>query len=119
MEIVHYRTHSNVPSTSRDTTQQDDEEALKWAALERLPTYERARKGFLLGVTGDFKETDLQKLGFQDRKELLDRLIGDVDNNEEFLNKLKSRMDRFWNFFSIFLLYSLFFCTKLLKLIFF
>ncbi|XP_060668670.1 ABC transporter G family member 38 [Ziziphus jujuba] len=94
MEIVHYRTHSNVPSTSRETSQQADEEALKWAALERLPTYERARKGILHGVTGDLKETDLQKLGFEERKELLNRLIGDVDNNEEFLNKLKSRIDR-------------------------
>lgn len=119
MEIVHYRTHSNVPSTSRETSQQADEEALKWAALERLPTYERARKGILHGVTGDLKETDLQKLGFEERKELLNRLIGDVDNNEEFLNKLKSRIDRFnfetffFHAFSVFLLInSLFLCSK-------
>lgn len=94
MEIGHYRAHSNVPSTTRSTSQEDDEEALKWAALERLPTYERARKGILHGIAGDMKETDLQKLGFEERKDLLDRLVRNVDSHEDFLKRLKSRIDR-------------------------
>lgn len=96
MEIGHYRANSNVTScsTARSTSQEDDEEAFKWAALERLPTYERARKGILHGITGDMKEIDLQKLGFEERKDLLERLVRDVDNNEEFLKRLKSRIDR-------------------------
>lgn len=28
---------------------EDDEEALKWASLEKLPTFDRLRKGLLLG----------------------------------------------------------------------
>ncbi|XVE70385.1 hypothetical protein DITRI_Ditri10aG0068300 [Diplodiscus trichospermus] len=88
------RTLSNV--TSRRRMQEDDyeEKALKWAALERLPTYERAQKGVLHGILGDFKETDLRKLGFQERKELLNRCIKTVDNNEDYLKKLKERIDR-------------------------
>lgn len=96
MEIGHYRANSNVTSYSiaRSTSQDDDEVALKWTALERLPTYERARKGILHGITGDMKEIDLQKLGFEERKDLLERLVRDVNNNEEFLKRLKSRIDR-------------------------
>ncbi|GLT73000.1 hypothetical protein SLA2020_448900 [Shorea laevis] len=94
MDFGHSRSPSHVTSTSRDSFQNDDEQALKWAALERLPTYDRARKGLLHGVAGDFKEIDLQKLRIQERKELLDRLIGNADKNEEFLKKLRKRIDR-------------------------
>jgi predicted transcriptional regulator len=100
MDFGHSRSPSHVTSTSRDTLQDDDEQALKWAALERLPTYNRARKGLLHGVAGDFKEIDLQKLRIQERKELLDRLISNADKNEEFLKKLKKRIDR-WETFSL------------------
>ncbi|XP_021275798.1 ABC transporter G family member 38 [Herrania umbratica] len=93
MELGHYRTRSNVPSTSR-MKEEDDEEALKWASLERLPTYERARKGVLHGILGDFKEIDLRDLGFQERKDLLDKFMKNADKNEEYLKKLKARIDR-------------------------
>lgn len=95
MEIQHYRTPSNVPSASRRRMQgEDDEEALKWAALERLPTYDRARKGVLHGILGDLKEIDLRKLGYQERKDLLNKFVKDADDNGEFLKKLKERIDR-------------------------
>ncbi|OMO57948.1 hypothetical protein COLO4_34962 [Corchorus olitorius] len=98
MELGHYRTHSNVPSTSTSRRQEeeerDDEEALKWAALERLPTYERARKGVLHGILGDFKEIDLRNLGLQERRQLLNRFIKDADKNEDYLKKLKARIDK-------------------------
>jgi hypothetical protein len=109
MDFGHSRSSSSqVTSTSRDAFQYDDEQALKWAALERLPTYDRARKGLLHGVAGDFKEIDLQKLRIQDRKELLDRLISNADKNEEFLKKLKKRIDRYWGNFFPFVYYFLF-----------
>ncbi|TYI17128.1 hypothetical protein ES332_A07G002600v1 [Gossypium tomentosum] len=92
MEIGHYRTCSTM-SGSR-VQEEDDEEALKWAALERLPTYDRARKGVLHGVLGDLKEIDLRKLGFQESKELLNRFIKDADKHEEFLKNIKQRIDR-------------------------
>ncbi|KAJ9688543.1 hypothetical protein PVL29_014280 [Vitis rotundifolia] len=87
MELGQLRTVDNVEEN-------DDEEALKWAALERLPTYDRARKGIFNGDAGESKEVDLRKLGFQEREELLNRVIRHADGNEEFLRKLKNRMDR-------------------------
>ncbi|XP_034699400.1 ABC transporter G family member 39-like [Vitis riparia] len=87
MELGQLRTVDNVEEN-------DDEEALKWAALERLPTYDRARKGIFNGDAGESKEVDLRKLGFQEREELLNRVIRHADDNEEFLRKLKNRMDR-------------------------
>uniref|UniRef100_A0A2N9FTW1 ABC transporter domain-containing protein n=1 Tax=Fagus sylvatica TaxID=28930 RepID=A0A2N9FTW1_FAGSY len=94
MEFGGYMSHSIVSRTSRDTFQEDDEQALKWAALERLPTYDRARTGLLHGVAGDFREIDLKKLQIQEKKALLNRLVGSVDKNEEYLKKLKKRIDR-------------------------
>ncbi|XXG47537.1 hypothetical protein AAC387_Pa02g2169 [Persea americana] len=80
---------------SRSSRDEDDEEALKWASLEKLPTYDRIRKGILSGAAGEHKEVDIQKLGFQERKNLLERLIRVAEeDNEKFLLKLKNRMDR-------------------------
>lgn len=79
-------------SSSRD---EDDEEALKWAALEKLPTFDRLRKGILVGSRGASSEVDVHDLGFQERKKLIDRLVNvGEDDNEKFLLKLKNRIDR-------------------------
>ncbi|CAN8312262.1 unnamed protein product [Cochlearia groenlandica] len=81
---------------SRSSREEDDEEALKWAALEKLPTYDRVKKGILTASHGGaINEIDIQKLGFQDTKKLLERLIkvGD-DEHEKLLWKLKNRIDR-------------------------
>uniref|UniRef100_A0A7N2L0M7 ABC transporter domain-containing protein n=1 Tax=Quercus lobata TaxID=97700 RepID=A0A7N2L0M7_QUELO len=56
-------------------------------------TYDRARKGLLHGVTRDFKEIDLKMLRIQEKRELLDRVFSNVDQNEEYLKKLKARID--------------------------
>lgn len=78
--------------SSRD---QDDEEALKWAALEKLPTYDRLRKRILTVSTGEKMEIDIANLGFHERKNLLERLIRVTEeDNEKFLLKLKNRMER-------------------------
>ncbi|KAI3981952.1 hypothetical protein MKX01_018858 [Papaver californicum] len=79
---------------SRSTRDENDEEALKWAALEKLPTYNRIRKGII--TDGDeTKEIDIHNLGFQEKKQLIERLlkVAEVDN-EKFLLKLKNRIDR-------------------------
>ncbi|KAJ4958314.1 hypothetical protein NE237_025425 [Protea cynaroides] len=73
---------------------EDDEEALKWAALEKLPTYNRLRKGVLTDTEGGTKEIDIKSLGLADRKILLERLIKAAEDNEKFLLKLKDRLDR-------------------------
>ncbi|XP_013454713.2 pleiotropic drug resistance protein 1 [Medicago truncatula] len=74
----------------------EDEEALRWAALEKLPTYNRLRKGLLATSRGVANEIDiLSDLGFQERQKLLDRLINVAEEgNEKFLLKLKERIDR-------------------------
>ena len=76
--------------------QEDDEEALKWAAIQNLPTFERLRKGLLSSLQGGAIEIDIEKLGLQVRKDLLERLVRLAEeDNEKFLLKLKDRMDRF------------------------
>ncbi|GKV35777.1 hypothetical protein SLEP1_g43996 [Rubroshorea leprosula] len=78
---------------SRSSRDEDDEEALKWAALERLPTYTRLRKGILTTSHGGANEIEVEKLGWKERKILIERLMKEEDN-EQFLLKFKERMDR-------------------------
>ncbi|KAJ9692524.1 hypothetical protein PVL29_011532 [Vitis rotundifolia] len=80
---------------SRSSRDEDDEEALKWAALEKLPTYNRMRKGLLMGSAGEASEVDIHNLGFQEKKNLVERLVKTAEeDNEKFLLKLKNRIDR-------------------------
>ncbi|VAI45333.1 unnamed protein product [Triticum turgidum subsp. durum] len=84
----------------RSAREEDDEEALRWAAIEKLPTYDRMRKGILLpgavaGVGGAGQEVDIQGLGLNERKNLIERLIRTAEeDNERFLLKLRDRMER-------------------------
>lgn len=80
---------------SRSSREEDDEEALKWASLEKLPTFDRLKKGLLFGSTGPSNEIDIDNLGFEQRKHLVDRLVKVADeDNEKFLLKLRRRIDR-------------------------
>ncbi|PNX59617.1 pleiotropic drug resistance protein 1-like, partial [Trifolium pratense] len=74
--------------------QDDDEEALKWAAIQKLPTFARLKKGLLTSLQGEATEIDIEKLGLQERKDLLGRLVRLAEeDNEKFLLKLKDRID--------------------------
>ncbi|XP_038696600.1 pleiotropic drug resistance protein 1-like [Tripterygium wilfordii] len=80
---------------SKSSREEDDEEALKWAAIERLPTYLRVRRGILAEAEGQAREIDINDLGLLERKNLLDRLVKIAEeDNERFLLKLKERIDR-------------------------
>ncbi|KAK2651448.1 hypothetical protein Ddye_011304 [Dipteronia dyeriana] len=80
---------------SRSSREEDDEEALRWAALERLPTFDRLRKGILTTSRGGGSEIDVNNLGFQERRNLIERLVNVAEvDNEQFLLKLKNRIDR-------------------------
>ncbi|XP_071691961.1 pleiotropic drug resistance protein 1-like isoform X2 [Rutidosis leptorrhynchoides] len=80
---------------SRSTREEDDAEALKWASLEKLPTFDRLKKGLLFGSSGPSNEVDVDNLTYEDRKRLLDRLVNIADeDNEKFLLKLRNRIDR-------------------------
>ncbi|KQK03837.1 ABC transporter G family member 32 [Brachypodium distachyon] len=76
--------------------EEDDEEALRWAALERLPTYDRVRRGILqMEETGQKVDVDVGKLGARESRALIDRLVRAADDDhEQFLLKLRDRMDR-------------------------
>ena len=72
----------------------EDEEALRWAALQRLPTYKRARRGIFKNVIGDMKEIDVRDLQAQEQRLLLERLVDCVDNDpERFFQRMRSRFD--------------------------
>ncbi|WCJ20352.1 ABC transporter G family member 39 [Euphorbia peplus] len=78
------------PRNSSRRDQEDDEESLMWAALERLPTYNRLRKG----IFSD-EEIDIKKLDFVQKKNLLDKFLNVAEeDNEKFLLKLKDRLER-------------------------
>ncbi|XAR70929.1 Xenobiotic-transporting ATPase [Bertholletia excelsa] len=80
---------------SRSSRQEDDEEALKWAALEKLPTFVRLRRGILAQEEGTIKEIDIKNLGLLEKRNVLERLVKIAEeDNEKFLLKLKSRIDR-------------------------
>jgi hypothetical protein len=88
-----------------------DEEALRWAAIERLPTYNRLRTAILKaavdeggGETKDdrrgtlkfeHREVDVRNLGMREREEFIKRVFRVADeDNEKFLRKFRERIDR-------------------------
>ncbi|KAL5197970.1 hypothetical protein ABZP36_001482 [Zizania latifolia] len=80
----------------------DDEENLRWAALEKLPTYDRMRRGIIRkalegeggkGYTPD--EVDIANLDPRDGRELMERVFKAVeDDNERFLRRFRDRLDQ-------------------------
>ncbi|KAJ4705159.1 Pleiotropic drug resistance ABC transporter [Melia azedarach] len=84
---------------SRNQKEEDDEDELKWAAIERLPTYDRLRKGILTQAleSGEVvkREIDITKLATQDKKQLKESILNAVEeDNEKFLRRLRDRTNR-------------------------
>ncbi|CAL0299773.1 unnamed protein product [Lupinus luteus] len=78
---------------------EDDEEELKWAAIERLPTFERLRKSLVKQVVESgrlcYEEVDISKLGVVEKKNIIDAIIKNVEeDNEKFLSRMRERIDR-------------------------
>ncbi|KAA8521480.1 hypothetical protein F0562_012153 [Nyssa sinensis] len=87
--------NSTMEVFSRSSLEEDDEEALKWAAIEKLPTYLRIRRGILTEEEGQPREIDVKNLGLLEKRNLLERLVKIAEeDNEKFLLKLKERIDR-------------------------
>ncbi|KAI3421393.1 uncharacterized protein J3R85_012430 [Psidium guajava] len=71
-----------------------EEEELRWAALERLPTYARVRRGIFKDVGGGSKEVGLSELEAQEQRLLLDRLVSSVDHDpERFFEQMRRRFE--------------------------
>jgi len=74
----------------------DDEEALKWAAMERLPTVRRLRTAMIHKSPGKIDQVDLAKIGPLERQILIDNLLKVIEeDNEIFLLKLRKRIDTY------------------------
>ena len=72
----------------------EDEEELRWAALERLPTYTRVRRGIFKNMVGDHMEIEVTELQAQEQKLVLDRLVTSVDDDpERFFRRMRSRFE--------------------------
>jgi len=78
-----------------NATRDDDEEALRWAALERLDTFERLRTTMAHKVTGSLDHIDVKKISPQERQHLVNKVLQlTEDHQEPFLMKLRKRIDR-------------------------
>jgi hypothetical protein len=80
--------------------EENEEAELTWAALERLPTYDRIRKSVILHDPEKprrLAETvDVNKLGIAHKQQFVDRVFRAVeDDHERFLLKLRKRMDKY------------------------
>ena len=86
--------------------EEDEQDALRWAALQRLPTVARARRGLLRSpagvepgnaalVEGDdaLCEVDVTGLSSGDRTALVDRLLADSGDAEQFFRRIRARFD--------------------------
>ncbi|KAG8075521.1 hypothetical protein GUJ93_ZPchr0006g42509 [Zizania palustris] len=91
--------------SGRGGTADDDEEALRWAAIERLPTYSRMRTAILSSAddqaaaetadAGKYREVDVRRLGVGERQEFIERVFRVAEeDNQRFLQKLRNRIDR-------------------------
>ncbi|TKY74693.1 Pleiotropic drug resistance protein 1 [Spatholobus suberectus] len=86
---------SGVDVFSGSSRRDDDEQELKWAAIEKLPTYLRMTRGILTEAEGQPTEIDINKLCPLQRKNLVERLVKIAEqDNEKFLLKLRDRIDR-------------------------
>ncbi|KAK7311855.1 hypothetical protein RJT34_10277 [Clitoria ternatea] len=91
-----WRSGGVVDVFSGSSRREDDEQDLKWAAIEKLPTCLRMTRGILTETQGQPPtEIHINKLGPLQRKNLVDRLVKIAEqDNEKFLFKLRHRIDR-------------------------
>ncbi|KAA3479321.1 ABC transporter G family member 29-like isoform X1 [Gossypium australe] len=97
-------TMDDVFAARNSGAEEDDEEALKWAAIEKLPTYDRLRTSIMNsfvenddGNTNKFgpREVDVRKLDMDDRQRFINALLKVTDeDNEKFLRRFRNRLDK-------------------------
>ncbi|XP_061986018.1 pleiotropic drug resistance protein 3-like [Populus nigra] len=95
--------HSVSNGSSEHVRDADDEDMLQWAAVERLPTFERITAALFeeqdcTAANGDAKEkkiVNVSKLGAQERHVFIEKLIKHIENdNLRLLRRLKQRIDK-------------------------
>ncbi|XP_071685616.1 ABC transporter G family member 32-like [Rutidosis leptorrhynchoides] len=76
------------------STQDNDEEALQLAALQRSPTYVRARTSVFRNFEGEFGLVDISKLDDEEKQVVLDKLVNTVNSNPElFFDRIRQRFE--------------------------
>ncbi|KAL9460374.1 hypothetical protein AB3S75_003560 [Citrus x aurantiifolia] len=90
-----WRTTSEGTFPRSPKEEDDDEEALKRAALENFPTYNSPFRKMITNSSGEATEADdVSTLGPQGRQKLIDKLVREPSvDNEHFLLKLRDRFD--------------------------
>lgn len=96
-------------SDARSLKESDDEVELQWAAIERLPTFERIKTSLfddqerLNGSKTDDHDDkdqgkrmiDVTRLGVIERRLFIEKLLRELEeDNRRLLHKLKERVDR-------------------------
>ncbi|PPS08323.1 hypothetical protein GOBAR_AA12321 [Gossypium barbadense] len=82
----------NVFSKSQREQENEDEEDLKWAAIERLPS---VRKGLVTTSDGKTANVDIPKLGPEQRKHLMDRVGIEIPKLEVRFEHLKVKAEAY------------------------
>lgn len=73
----------------------DEEEALKLAALQRSPTYVRARTSIFRNVGGEVSLVGVDKLDAQQQTLVMDKLITALNEDPElFFKRVRQRFDK-------------------------
>jgi len=77
------------------SSRENDEEELKWAAFEKLPTYNRLRTSVFQKDTGSIRHVDVKNLSTVDFNQLLLKInkVGD-EEDEQLLRKVRRRLDQ-------------------------
>ncbi|XP_008804599.1 ABC transporter G family member 42-like [Phoenix dactylifera] len=95
--------YSRTSFSGRSPMADDDEEALRRAAIENLPAIDRLRTGILRTVVDaedgrmeyEHKKVDVRMLGLPERQEFIQRIFKIAEeDNERFLKKLRARIDK-------------------------
>ncbi|GJY65153.1 ABC transporter G family member 32-like protein, partial [Tanacetum coccineum] len=77
-------------------TQDNDKEALQLAALQRSPTFVRARTSVFRNFGGEFTLVDVSKLDESEKKVVLEKLVSSVNANPEvFFDRIRQRFDNY------------------------
>ncbi|MCL7044741.1 hypothetical protein MKW94_007516 [Papaver nudicaule] len=109
-EELSLSTSSEIGASRRIRDGDEDEEAIKWAALEKLPTYNRLRRSILKSYAEEksesndqssvfkvvqHKEVDVRTLDMNQKQEFIESVFKIVEeDNENFLRKFRNRVDR-------------------------
>ncbi|KAL6970177.1 drug-responsive transcription factor pdr3 [Sarracenia purpurea var. burkii] len=86
---------SDWDSVPEGNTNEEDE--LKWAAIQRLPTFRRLRTSLFDSgnLEGKRVMTDVTKLPALERHLFIEKMIKNIEkDNLRFLQKLRDRIDR-------------------------